>query len=238
MTLKVESILKKNRVIGLFHIDIQVNEVMRTKRSYKNRPEEEIVEKHVLMNFVMNHQACEKARRRMGWRVYATNAPKIDLSLDKAVLAYRNEYIIEHGFSRLKGHPLSLSPTYLQREDHVVGLVRLLSIALRFLCLSQFVIRRNLSENDETEISGLYPGNPKRSTAKPTIELVLRAFKNINLSVVHLPEQKVFHITNLSEVQQFILQLLEFPPDLYQRLSGNSLNRFKNERTIGKKLFI
>ena len=43
---------------------------------------------------------------------------------------------MEHSFGRLKGHPLSLSPMYLQREDHIKGLIRLLSIGLRLLTLS------------------------------------------------------------------------------------------------------
>ena len=37
-------------------------------------------------------------------------------SLPQALLAYRGEYLIEHGFARLEGRPLSLAPTYLHSE--------------------------------------------------------------------------------------------------------------------------
>jgi len=66
---------------------------------------------------------------RLGWRVYATNAPAEQLSLAQAVLAYRSQYLVESDMGRLKGHPLSLTPMYLQRDDHVTGLIRLLSVA-------------------------------------------------------------------------------------------------------------
>ena len=103
----------------------------------------------------------------LGWRVYVTNKIKTQLSLKQAVRAYRDEYLHERGFARLKGFPLSLTPIYLQREDHVTGLIRLLSIGLRVLTLLEFEVRRNLEKNKE-KLTGLYVGNPKRKTDCPT----------------------------------------------------------------------
>ena len=82
----------------------------------------------------------------LGWRVYGTNQPVAALPLEQAVLAYRDEYIVERSFGRLKGHPLSLSPLYLQRDDHITGLVRLLSLALRVLTVVEFVVRRQVAQ--------------------------------------------------------------------------------------------
>jgi transposase len=70
--------------------------------------------------------------------VYATTQPADQLSLTQAVLAYRNEYLIERNMGRLKGRPLSLTPMYLERDDHATGLIRLLSIGLRVLTLLEF----------------------------------------------------------------------------------------------------
>jgi transposase len=61
--------------------------------------------------------------------VYATNQEAKHLSLERAVEVYRDEYLVERNFSRLKGHPLSLAPLYVQRDDHRIGLVRLLTLA-------------------------------------------------------------------------------------------------------------
>ena len=44
------------------------------------------------------------------------------------MLAYRSAYLIERGFGRLKGQPLSLTPMYWEREEHVTGLIRLLAV--------------------------------------------------------------------------------------------------------------
>jgi transposase len=67
------------------------------------------------------------------------------LCLADAVIAYRQEYLIEHCFGRLKGQPLSLRPMFLQREDYIKGLIRLLSIGLRLLTLVEFQVKRALS---------------------------------------------------------------------------------------------
>ena len=87
----------------------------------------------------MDEQAVQEALRWFGWRVYATNQPPGTLSLARAVLAYREEYLIERGFGRLKGKPLSLTPMYLQSDTRATGLVRLLAIGLRILTLLEFV---------------------------------------------------------------------------------------------------
>ena len=51
--------------------------------------------------------AIQAAERRLGWRVYGTNRPATALTLAQAVLAYRDEYLVERGFGRLKGRSLS-----------------------------------------------------------------------------------------------------------------------------------
>jgi transposase len=58
--------------------------------------------------------------------VYATNAPADQLPLPQAVLAYRSEFLIEQDLRRLKGQSLSPTPMYLERDDHTMGLIRLL----------------------------------------------------------------------------------------------------------------
>ena len=90
--------------------------------------------------------ALASAIEQLGWRVYATNQVRDGLSLPQAVETYRDEYVVERNFGRLKGRPLSLSPMYVERDDHATGLVRLLSLALRVLTLMEFVVRRQLAQ--------------------------------------------------------------------------------------------
>lgn len=128
------------------------------------------------------------------------------------------EYIIERSFGRLKGKPLSLTPMYLLRSDHATGLIRLLTIGLRTLTLLEFVVRRQLFKAS-TDIVGLYAGNPKRRTSRPTAEALLGAFSYIDLvGIKGIDGTTSYHLTPLSVLQQYILELLGFSPATYTQL--------------------
>jgi transposase len=169
----------------------------------------------------LQEEAVAQAVRRLGWRVYATTQPRAQLSLEQAVLAYREEYVVERGMGRLKGRPLSVAPLYLQDEAHVTGLIRLLVLALRVLTLLEYTVRRQLAIQHD-QLTGLYAGNPKRATARPTAEALLRAFQDITLSAVTRGGQTQRHVTPLSCVHQRILELLDFSPSIYASLAADA----------------
>ena len=133
------------------------------------------------------------------------------------MVAYRSAYLVERSLGRLKGRPLSLTPMYVQRDDHATGLIRLLSIALRVLTLLEFVGRRQLAAAG-AKLAGLYAGNPRRETARPTAERLLEAFRDITLTISEGPQQTNRHLTTLSPLQQRILEILGFSSALYTRL--------------------
>jgi transposase len=189
----------------------------RPVRAYRGQPARVDHDRHATVEVCVDEAALEAAVRRLGWRVYGTNQPAESLSLEQAVLAYRNEYQVERSLGRLKGRPLSLTPMYVQRDDHATGLIRLLSIALRVLTLLEFVGRRQLTAGG-TKLAGLYAGNPRRETARPTAEHLLKAFEDITLTIVKGPQRIARHMTALSPLQQYILALLGFSPELYTRL--------------------
>ena len=72
--------------------------------------------------------------------------------------------------------------------------------------------------NLKEKLPGLNAGNPKRATDRPTAEAMLQAFKGIYLSVWTLGEQVFCHMTPLSDVQDKILSLMDFPVDIYTHL--------------------
>src|SRR5207245_203891 len=114
--------------------------------------------------------------------------------------------------------PCGLTPMYLQYESRILGLVLLLSLALRLLTVLEWKVRKRLLESGQT-LKGLYPGQPGRQAKRPSAELLLRAFRGINLTIVEAAGQRLTHVTPWTGLQQTLLALWGFPSDLYQRLT-------------------
>ncbi len=209
----------------------QVRDVLRVRcgegvqercvRAYRERPATVRPTVDVSVTSEVDEVALDGAIARLGWRVYVTNQPAEELSLTQAVLAYREEYIVERSLGRLKGQPLSLRPMYLEREEHATGLVRLLSIALRVLTLLEFVARRRVAA-EGTPVAGVYAGQAPRTTLRPTAERLLAAFREVTLTVVALPGRVVHHLTPLTLVQQRLLALMDCTPGIYLSLAYDS----------------
>ncbi len=219
---QVEAIVQDYQVADLLDVTYEQQTSRRQVRPYKDRPARMEENVRYQLQVSRNEAAIEAQYQTMGWRLYVLNAPSAHLSLPQAVMAYRSTPLIDRDFSRLKGRPLGLRPVYLQREDHLKGLVRLLSLALRILTLTEFVVRRSLQAETEG-LAGLYPGNPKQQTQRPTTERLLAAFKEITLSLVQLSGQTIIHITPLTPLQSRILTLLDLSPAIYTDLAANTL---------------
>jgi transposase len=218
---QVQSTLSSLRVEGLLQVSIQEEVSEQPVRAYRGK----LSSPRQIWSFQVHAQrtqeAIERAMKLLGWRVYAANQPTAALGLAGAVKAYRDEYLVERNFGRLKGHPLSLGPLYVQRDDHRVGLIRLLSIALRVVTALEGGVRSALAESRQ-EIAGLFAGNPKRRTGQPTTERLLEAFNEITLTIVSGPGFVQRHLPALSALQQQILALCGFSPAVYTRLTDDS----------------
>lgn len=217
----IDKILSAHRVAGLIQVHLEVTTRERAVRGYKAQPDRTETFYAMSVSCHINVEAVEQAKELLGCRVFVTNAPVERMSLADAVLTYRDEYRIESNFARLKGQSLSISPMYLQREDHIKGLIRLLSIGLRVLTLLEFVVRKRLAEEGEA-LSGLYAGNAKRSTANPTAELLLEAFKHISMLIIPQDGHPIRYLNPLTELQHRILELLGHSAAVYTTLSTNS----------------
>jgi transposase len=212
-----EAIIVKYRVEGLITVSVRTEIEEQEKRRYGSRPATTVQTERVRVSAEQDEAAVKQAARRLAWRVYATNHTAEELSLAQAVAAYRSEYLIEQGFGRLKGRSLSLTPLFLHFETRIVGLISLLSIALRVVVLIQFVVRRNL-QKEGTTLKGIYPGQPGRQTKSPTTEMMLRAFRGLTLSRIRVNGQAQDHLTPLNGTQKRILKLMEVPLESYSCL--------------------
>jgi transposase len=215
----IQRIEEQYQLEGLFDYRYEQEVSERQVRAYGDQPERTQRQVRFQLTVERNPEAIAVAEFRAGWRIYATNAPAERLPLDRAVLAYRDQYIEENVFRRLQGKILSITPVYVQRDDHAKGLFHLLTLAARLLALGDHLAKRNLAQ-EQAELAGIYPGNPKRSTTTPTTERMLAAFDNINLTIVPIAGQLHYQVTPLTAVQQRILDLWQLSDTLYTQFSA------------------
>jgi len=221
-----EAVLKAHDVEGLLSYTFERQEKHQTRylgrgRGSPDRPKQEMVTvRYQMITIARQEEAIAALQKTFGWRAYVTDTPGEQLTLEQAILTYREEWLIERGFHRLKGVPLSLSPLFVKRDDQVVGLTNLLSLAVRFLTLIEFVVRRKLKQTQE-KLVGLIENNPKKGIDNPTTERLLKMFQNITLTIVQLPDQSIRHLPALTPVQIRILDLLGLSADVYSRLAYN-----------------
>lgn len=166
-----------------------------------------------------NAPAIAAAEFQAGWRIYVTNAPSHELSLSDALLAYRDQIIAENVFRCLHSKFLSITPLYIQRDDHAQGLFHLLTLGARLLALGDYLAKRALAKEDD-ELTGIFAGNPKRGTTRPTTEHMLKAFEHINLLIFPGQPTPLAYLNDLSPVQQRILTLLGLLLSLYSNLQN------------------
>lgn len=228
-------ILQHHRVTELLQVSYQLHETTRHIRRHLDRPARTEVTHRYTLSFTVDEDALDQVRRTFGWRLFVTNSSQEVLPLTEAILTYRQAPVAERDFSRLKGVPLGLRPVYLHREDHLIGMVRLLSLALRFLTLVEFLVRQQLDQTQDT-LAGLYPGNPQQATQRPTTERLLRAFQNLTLTFIRTSDSSLIHLSPLSTLQSRILALIGFPDSIYTDLTRPldpiPLYSFSNRRKI------
>jgi transposase len=214
-----QAILERYDVAGLLSFEVERQVQSKSVRAYGSRPAR--VEEHTryMLKTARQAAAIQAHARTLGWRAYVTNAPVAALPFTEAVLAYRDEWLIEHNCARLKGRVLSLAPLWVSREDHAIGLTRLLTLAARVLAVIEFDVRRKLVAQGRP-LTGLYPGQPTRVAEQPTTERLLKAFDHIALIVIRTDQNVQRFLTALSDLQITILDLLGYPAVLYQQLAA------------------
>ncbi|HSX82267.1 MAG TPA: hypothetical protein VLQ80_27365, partial [Candidatus Saccharimonadia bacterium] len=156
--------------------------------------------------------------QRFGWKAFVTNARPQRLSLEDAVLCYRNEYRVERVFNRLKSR-LQIAPLFVKLNDQIEGLTYLLTLGVRVLTVTEFVLRRSL-EQEQATLPGLHPENKRKMTDTPTAERLLQAFAGVSLTIIQsaVGEEILRRMTPLSGVQEAILQRLGLGTHLYRQL--------------------
>ena len=225
----VAAVLAEHDVEGLLEAEWIHEQTCQTRyigrgRGGPNRPKKtEWTIRYQITEVRRNTPAIQERVARMGWRALVTNVPAQRLPLVEAVLAYRGGWCLERDFHELKDRPLGISPLFVRRDDQVVGLTHLLTLALRVLTLFEVLVRRGQEQAGE-KLRGLYPGQASRTTEAPTAVRVLKAIAKAGLTLTRVErgDDCCWHLTPLPELLQRVLAYLGLPETVYTRLVINS----------------
>ena len=220
----IDLVLKAHRVEGLLSVVWEKQVEQHTQylgrgRGSASRPKRVIEHtRYHITRIDRQEDNIAGLRQRYGWKAFVTNARQKRLSLEDAVLCYRNEYRVERVFNRLKSR-LHIAPLFVKLNDQIEGLTYLLTLGVRVLTVAEFVLRRSL-EQDQATLPGLHLENKRKMTGTPTAERLLQAFAGVSLTIIQYAagEEILRRITPLSGVQEAILHWLGLGTNLYRQL--------------------
>jgi transposase len=220
----IDRVLTEHRVDGLLSVTWEKQVEQKTQyvgrgRGSKSR-EKRVIQKtrYHITQITRQEDRIGALRQRFGWKAFVTNAGPQRLSLQEAVLCYRNEYRVERIFNRLKSR-VHIAPLFVKLNEQIEGLTYLLTLGVRVLTVMEFVLRRSLAQ-DQAGLPNMHPENKQKSTDKPTAERILQAFAGVSLTIIeHATGEEILRrITPLSGVQEAILQRLGLGTNLYRQL--------------------
>ena len=227
----ITAVLAEHDVDGLLAVRHACQEALRTRyvgrgRGGPNRPQttEQSVRYQVTTSIPETQESADRLARQ-GWQAQVTNAPETRLALADSLVAYRGGHCLERGFHLLKDQPLGIRPLFVRRDDQIQGLTHLVTLALRVLLLFEVLVRRGQDhEVAGGELKGLYPGQAKRTTERPTATRVLKAIAQarITLTTIRSDPGCRRHLTPLPVLVKTILRYLGLSEEVYTRLVINS----------------
>ena len=220
----IDLVLKEHRVAGLLSVAWEKQVEQTTQYVGRGRGscsrEKRVIQKirYQITHITRQADTVTALRQRLGWKAFVTNAGPKRLSLQDAVLDYRNEYRVERIFNRLKSR-VHIAPLFVKLNEQIEGLTYLLTLGVRVLTVTEFVLRRSL-EQDQARLPGLHPENKQKLTDTPTAERILKAFAGVSLTIIKnaAGEEILRRLTPLSGLQEDILQRLGLDAALYGQL--------------------
>jgi transposase len=225
----VAAVLAEHQVEGLLEVSFEHQQTSRTKyvgrgRGGPNRARTTRWDIRYQITAVRRvAEAIGQRVARMGWQVQVTNVPEKRLSLTDSLLTYRGGWCGERLFHLVKDEPLGVRPFYVRRDDQIQGLTHLVTLALRVLMLFEVLVRRGQRESGE-KLKGLYPGQAKQVTDRPTAKRVLEAISRAEMTLTRMVSGGEVHwlLKALPVLVKQVLGYLGLSEAVYTRLVINS----------------
>ncbi len=223
----IAAIKKEHQVEGLLDVMVQHEEKQTKKYSKPGRPGEadqpkvEVEVRYRIAGVIRNNEQIEQKQKRMGWRALVLNAPEERLTLQGSVLTYREGGSLERPFHQIKDKPLGIRPLFVKLPEQVLGLTRLLLIALRVLTLMEIVLRAKLAASGE-KLGGMHEAQQNKMEGKPTAKRMLKAVAGLEmtLSLIEVGEKQWWYLKPLPHLLTRILNLLGLSTSLYTNLTN------------------
>jgi transposase len=219
---QAKKITDKNHVTPFFDLHVVTHITHKTVNGYKKNANRTVEIQTFDLQIEQNLTLIDQNRDYLGYRVYLTNQTIEQLDIQKAVEAYRGEYKIERRIRNLKQEVCALLPIYLQKDDRIVGLVNLLTLLLQIVSIAEYQMAQSLKQEEQEnqkKIAGLYAGQPKLATAKPSISKIITAMSPITIIFI-IKNDKVVKkvITNHNHITKRIIELIKIPLNPYEIL--------------------
>jgi transposase len=183
----------------------------------------DVVVRYQVLDVCRDEDAIVGAKYRQGWRVQVTPLPRENYSLQRCVLIYNGGWSLERDFHVVKDVPLGIRPLFVREDEQIIGLTRLLTIALRLLTLFEMRVRAGLAATGEV-LSGLYAGQPNRKTARPTATRLLKAIARMEITLTCVESENDSHwfVSSPPPLLLRILELVGLSGSIYTSLTTNS----------------
>ena len=138
--------------------------------------------------------------------------PKENLTIEDAMMAHKNQYKSEHINRRAKSG-YNIEPIYLHTPQRIEVFLFLFQIALQIIVLIERTARKNIEKRDKG-LDNFMPN--KKDVRNPTTENLLLAFQYIVCGlIIFSDDQQLGFVSELTELQKDILELLEVPLECY-----------------------
>jgi transposase len=211
----IEEVLARYEVKALLEVAFRLEEQRRRKGHTW-----EVLPRYRITRIRRNEEAIRRVEERSGWQVQVSNVPGDRLDLGECVWAYGQGYCLERDWAWLKNRPLGLGPLWVWREDQLLGLARLLMLALRLLTYIQLRARDGLGGQSQ-ELRGTYAGQPGRKDKAPTAARLLESLCRAQISLVEILEGQQVRRRLIGQPPLLgrLLNWLGLPPRLYDELA-------------------
>lgn len=162
---------------------------------------------------LLSADALARAEALDGYYVLETTRLPTEAEAGAILALWKGQWQIEQRHRGAKG-PLRIRPLFVTSNRRIVGLITILGIALMIFSLIEREARRALGA--QAKVPNLLAGHV---AARPTGDNLLKALREISLVTIEIAGQRHRLVSELTQLQQTLLQLLGIPQVAYERLT-------------------